>query len=107
MLVAQVGVPMAKKLLLSQDQNYVQFHLKVALPTIFENTDCWKDLLIGHQIQRFFITNQGIEIFIFLILLHKENKLLVSNDSVGWMFNPRLSPDNLNLAVFWNRYLNK
>jgi serine/threonine protein kinase len=33
----------------------------------------------------------------------KENKLLVSNDSVGWMFSPRLSTDNLNVAIHWNR----
>ena len=36
----------------------------------------------------------------------RENKLLVSNDSVGWMFNPRLSPDNSQIVVMWNRYLN-
>jgi Tol biopolymer transport system component len=36
----------------------------------------------------------------------RENKLLVSNDSVGWMFNPRLSPNSLKTAIFWNRTRN-
>ena len=35
------------------------------------------------------------------------NKLLVSNDSVGWVFQPRLSPDNLNIAVLWNRKIER
>ena len=32
--------------------------------------------------------------------------MLIANDSVGWISNPCLSPDNSNIAVFWNRYLN-
>ena len=28
---------------------------------------------------------------------------LVSNDSVGWMFNPAVSPDGKHVAVYWNR----
>ena len=33
----------------------------------------------------------------------QESKLLVPNDSVGWMMKPCLSSDNLNIAVLWNR----
>ena len=36
-------------------------------------------------------------------IITKEKKILVSNDSLGWMFNPNLSPDSLKLVVFWNR----
>jgi Tol biopolymer transport system component/predicted Ser/Thr protein kinase len=28
---------------------------------------------------------------------------LVANDSVGWMFEPRVSPDGRHVALFWNR----
>jgi Tol biopolymer transport system component len=28
---------------------------------------------------------------------------LISNDSVGWIFNPRYSPDLTKIAVYWNR----
>jgi len=28
---------------------------------------------------------------------------LVSNDSVGWMFRPKFSPDGQYVAVMWNR----
>ena len=30
---------------------------------------------------------------------------LISNDSVGWLFRPTLSPDGKTLAVYWNRSL--
>ena len=33
-----------------------------------------------------------------------ENNLLISNDSVGWMFSQRVSPDNSNIAFHWNGY---
>lgn len=33
----------------------------------------------------------------------EEEWKLVSNDSVGWMFNPRYSPDGRSVAVHWNR----
>ena len=26
------------------------------------------------------------------------------NDSVGFIFKPRLSPDNINVAIYWNRH---
>jgi serine/threonine protein kinase len=32
-----------------------------------------------------------------------EEKSLVENDSVGWMFRPRYSPDGKKVAVMWNR----
>ncbi len=33
----------------------------------------------------------------------QKKELLVSNDSVGFMLNPQLSPDSLMVAVWWNR----
>jgi serine/threonine protein kinase len=32
-----------------------------------------------------------------------EEKPLVENDSVGWMFRPRYSPDGKKVAILWNR----
>ena len=34
----------------------------------------------------------------------EEERELVPNDSVGWMFRPRFSPGGDKVAVFWNRY---
>ncbi|NUM89042.1 MAG: PD40 domain-containing protein [Bdellovibrionales bacterium] len=33
----------------------------------------------------------------------EEERPLVANDSVGWMFFPRYSPDGKSVAVYWNR----
>jgi Tol biopolymer transport system component/DNA-binding SARP family transcriptional activator len=33
----------------------------------------------------------------------EEDQLLVRNDSVGWSFNPQLSPEGTEVAVRWNR----
>ncbi|HUE95654.1 MAG TPA: hypothetical protein VMN39_03295, partial [Longimicrobiaceae bacterium] len=32
-----------------------------------------------------------------------EEKPLVSNEDVGWMFGPQYSPDGTKVAVYWNR----
>ena len=50
-----------------------------------------------------FYHKQGNRNFYISNFYTRESKLLVSNDSVGWMFNPRLSPDSLKIAIFWNR----
>ncbi|MDP3025038.1 MAG: hypothetical protein Q8O10_05840 [candidate division Zixibacteria bacterium] len=41
--------------------------------------------------------------FHFLNPKTEEERPLVKNDSVGWMFNPRYSPDGKKVAVHWNR----
>ena len=33
----------------------------------------------------------------------QEEQPLITNDSVGWIFNPEYSPDGRRVAVFWNR----
>jgi serine/threonine protein kinase len=53
-----------------------------------------------------FYHKSGNRNFYIYNLVTKENKLLVSNDSVGWMLQPRLSPDNINIALHWNRMFN-
>jgi len=32
---------------------------------------------------------------------------LVTNDSAGWMFEPRFAPDGNKVAIHWNRFLNR
>ncbi len=41
--------------------------------------------------------------FYFLNPNTDEEKPLVKNDSVGWLFNPEYSPDGKKVAVYWNR----
>jgi Tol biopolymer transport system component len=42
--------------------------------------------------------------FIFLDPQTKKETQFVSNDSVGWMFDPICSPDKQHIAIFWNRF---
>jgi len=41
--------------------------------------------------------------FHFLDPKTEEERPLVENDSVGWMFDPMYSPDSKRVAVYWNR----
>jgi len=75
-------------------------------PNIFKNT------VVGSEVfwqsnSEIFYHKPGNQNFYVFNRLTQENKLLVSNDSVGWVFSPRLSPDNLMTAVYWNRYPNE
>ena len=75
-------------------------------PYVLVHTDvgygaCWESN------SEIFYNKSGNRNFYIYNLATRENKLLVSNDSVGWMFQPRLSPDNSKIAVFWNRGLHQ
>jgi len=50
-----------------------------------------------------FYNKQGNQNFYIFNPVTRESRLFVSNDTVGWMFFPRLSPDDSNIAIFWNR----
>jgi Tol biopolymer transport system component len=41
--------------------------------------------------------------FFILNPVTEEEKPLIQDDSVGWVFNPRYSPDGKKVAVYWNR----
>jgi serine/threonine protein kinase len=47
----------------------------------------------------------GNQNFGVLNLINNNITSLISNDSVGWAFYPRISPDGNNVAIFWNRSL--
>ncbi|MBK7377953.1 MAG: serine/threonine-protein kinase [Ignavibacteriales bacterium] len=72
-------------------------------PTIFKNT------IVGARASwlsdlEILYNKSGNRNFHIFNPVTQENKLFVSNDSVGWMFQPCLSPDNLSIAIYWNRY---
>jgi Tol biopolymer transport system component/tRNA A-37 threonylcarbamoyl transferase component Bud32 len=70
---------------------------------IFENTQVSQAIawapgsLISYQVP-------GNRNFRLLDPETEEEQLLVQNDSVGWMFRPRFSPDGSKVAVLWNRW---
>ena len=47
----------------------------------------------------------GNQNFHFLDPKTGEERALVANDSVGWIFSPRYSPDGKEVAMYWNRYI--
>ncbi|MFZ5519293.1 MAG: protein kinase domain-containing protein [Candidatus Zhuqueibacterota bacterium] len=74
-------------------------------PRIFEKTDLSPDGLSvtwasdGHILYQL----PGNRNFQILNPQTTEERALVANDSVGWMFNPCFSPDGKSVAVMWNR----
>lgn len=73
------------------------------MPTIFKRTTVGSHAFWLSDLE-IFVNKPGNRNFYIFNPITQESKLLVSNDSVGWMFQPRLSPDNLNIAIHWNRH---
>ena len=46
---------------------------------------------------------EGNRDFLFLDPTTEEERPLVQNDSLGWIFFPKISPDGMKVAIFWNR----
>ena len=68
----------------------------------------YKKTAVGYNISwgpnlEIFYHKQGNKNFYVFNPISEQEKLLVSNDSLGWMFSPSLSPNNENMAVWWNR----
>ncbi len=74
-------------------------------PTVFKNTTTGDDIFWISDLEIFY-HKPGNRNYYRFNLLTLESNLFVSNDSVGWMSSPRLSPDSSNIAVFWNRLQN-
>ncbi|MCI0496242.1 hypothetical protein L0Z72_14640, partial [candidate division KSB1 bacterium] len=74
-------------------------------PQIFENSDLSPDgfAVIWGPGNQILYQRPGNRNFHILNPLAAEERPLVANDSVGWMFSPCFSPDGKNLAVSWNR----
>jgi serine/threonine protein kinase len=97
--------PNGKEIVYFSGPDLYKLPLETHIPTVLKTANNGGDLFWESASEIFYSTPDGQNYYIFNPLT-EENKLLVANDSVGWIYNPCLSPDNSNIAVFWNRYLN-
>ena len=96
--------PDGKEIAFITSQSLAKVSSDGGTPKIFESTITGGQTFWASEFEIFYHKAGNRNFYIFN-LATQENKLLVSNDSVGWMFSPRLSPDNSNVAVLWNRNL--
>jgi len=68
----------------------------------FERTDMSAQLAWAPE-QRILYQRPGNRNFHLLDPTTEEERALVPNDSVGWMFDPHYSPDGERVALHWNR----
>jgi len=73
-----------------------------ATPKIFENTTVGGTAFWISDLEVFY-NKPGNRNFYIFNLITQENNSLVSDETVGYMFQPRLSPDKVNLAIYYNR----
>jgi serine/threonine protein kinase len=71
--------------------------------TIFKNNTVGSHTFWASELE-IFVHKPGSRNFYIFNPVTQEQKLLVSNDSVGTIFHPHISPDNLNIALHWNRF---
>jgi serine/threonine protein kinase len=71
-------------------------------PTVFKNVKVDLDAFWEWNSEIYFRSQENGYYYIFNPVAQK-NKLFVSNDSGGFVFNPRLSPDSLMISIYWNR----
>lgn len=81
--------------------NLAKVFAKGGAPTIFKNTVAGGRAFWASDSEIFYQDSRNRNICRFNLFTN-QSKLLVSNDSVGWMFGPQQSPDSLNIAVYWN-----
>jgi Tol biopolymer transport system component len=74
-------------------------------PSLFTKSDLSKDAMrvVWAPGQEILYQRPGNRNFHFLDPQTEIETQFVSNDSVGWMLNPCLSPDRQRIAIFWNR----
>ena len=97
--------PNGKEIVYFAGPDLYKLALETHTPTVLKTANNGGDLFWESTFEIFYSTPDGHNYYIFNPVT-EENKLLIANDSVGWISNPCLSPDNSNIAVFWNRYLN-
>ena len=98
--------PDGKEIAFIKGQSLAKVSSEGGIPEIFENTNTSGQTFWASEFEIFYHKEGHRNLYRFN-LQTKENKLLVPNDSVGWMLNPRVSHDNSNIAVIWHRILNK
>ena len=97
--------PDGKKIAFITSQRLAEVSSEGGTPKIFEKTIAGGQTYWASEFEIFYHTAGNRNFYIFNPVT-KENKFLVSNDSIGWLSNPRLSPNNINIAVWWNRSTN-
>ncbi len=70
--------------------------------------EIFKETIVGYSMswgssEGIFYNKTGNRNFYIFNPATEEKKLLVPNDSLGWIFQPRLSSDDKYLAVYWNK----
>ena len=94
--------PNGEEIAFIANTNLAKVSSKDGALTIFKKTVVGYDISWGPNLEIFYHIADNRNFYIFNPITEKK-KLLVSNDSLGWMFSPSLSPDNKNIAVYWNR----
>ena len=94
--------PNGKEIAFVSGSNLVKVSSEGGTPTIFKNTIVGGNAFWISDVEIFY-HKPGKRNFYIFNPVTQENKLLVSNDSVGWILHPRLSDDNESMAVYWNR----
>ncbi len=95
--------PDGKEIAFISGSNLAKIFTDGGTPTIFENTTV-SSQAFWESVFEIFCQKPGSRNFYIYNPVTRKNKLLITNDSVGWMFSPRLSPDKSNIALFWNLY---
>ncbi len=73
-------------------------------PSVYELSDLSEDIRVKWSpADNIMYQQPGNRNFNFLDPQTKKETQFVSNDSVGWMFDPIYSPDKQHIAIFWNR----
>ncbi|RPI72332.1 MAG: serine/threonine-protein kinase [Ignavibacteriales bacterium] len=99
----------------SPDGREIAFIADLNLSKVFSNGDTPKifnDTRLGFSAywessNRIFYNSVGNRNFYIFNPVTEEKKLFIQKDSLGWIFQPRMSSDTQNLAVFWNRIDNQ
>jgi len=95
--------PNGEEIAFISGSNLAKVLSKGGSPTIFKNTTVGAAVFWESDLKIFF-NKPGNRNFYIFNPVSQENKLLVSNDSVGWMLIPCISPDEKKVALYWNRY---
>ncbi len=94
--------PVGKEIMFISGSNLAKVFSNGATPKIFENTTVGGTAFWISDLEVFYNKPGNKNFYIFNLITQKSN-LLVSDESVGYMFQPRLSPDKVNLAIYYNR----
>ena len=97
--------PDGKKIVFLSESKLYIISSEGGTPSVLLNNDVGYGVYWASNSEIFYHNKSNRNFYIYNLLTQK-SKLLVSNDSVGWMFYPCLSPDSSKIAIFWNRTRN-